>query len=142
LSTKLEKRTEKLLKILEKLTKESAKGIPIIVEGKNDINALQRLNVKGNVISAKTSGKSFLDVLSEVERTGKREVVLLMDFDKRGREWTKRLMQHLEKMRITPNSLFWRGLLGLVGRDVKDIEGLATYMETLREKCGGQNSKV
>jgi len=137
LSTKLEKKTEKILQLLERLEKESAKGIPIIVEGKNDINALQSLNIGGDIISAKTSGKSLLDVLSEVERTGKREVVLLMDFDKRGREWTKRLKQHLERMRIKPNALFWRELLGLVGRDVKDIEGLATYLETLRKKCGG-----
>jgi len=137
LSTNLEKRTEKILQLLEKLEKESAKGIPIIVEGKNDVNALHRLNVKGDIILAKTSGKSLLDVLSEVERTEKREVVLLMDFDKRGREWTKRLTQHLERMRIKPNSIFWRELLGLVGRDVKDIEGLATYMETVRKKCRG-----
>jgi len=137
LSTKLEKRTEKILHLLERLEKESAKGIPIIVEGKNDINALQRLNVKGNIISAKTSGKSLLAVVSEVERTGKQEVILLMDFDRRGREWTKRLTQHLEGMKIKSNSLFWRELLGLVGRDVKDVEGLATYMETLKKKCGG-----
>ena len=142
MSTKLEKRTEKILQLLKRLEKESAKGIPIVVEGKNDISALQRLNVKGNIISAKTSGKSLLDVLSEVERTGKREVVLLMDFDKRGREWTRRLTQHLERMKIKSNSLFWRELLGLVGRDVKDVEGLATYMETLRKKCGGQSSKI
>jgi len=137
LSTKLEKKTEKILQLLERLTEESAKGIPIIVEGKNDINALQRLNVKGDIISAKASGKSLLDVVSEVEGTGKREVILLLDFDRRGREWTKRLTQHFEKMRIKSNLLFWRKLLGLVGRDVKDIEGLATYMETLRKKCGG-----
>ena len=137
MSTNLEKRTEKILQLLEKLEKESAKGIPIIVEGKNDVNALQRLNVKGDIILAKTSGKSLLDVLSEIERTEKREVVLLMDFDKRGREWTKRLTQHLERMRIKPNSIFWRELFGLVGRDVKDIEGLATYMETVRKKCRG-----
>jgi len=142
LSTKLEKRTEKILQLLERLEKESGKGIPIVVEGKNDISALQRLNVTGNIISAKTSGKSLLDVLSEVERTGKREVVLLMDFDKRGREWTRRLTQHLERMKIKSNSLFWRELLGLVGRDVKDVEGLATYMETLRKKCGGSSSKI
>lgn len=137
MSSKLEKRTEKILQILEKLGKESAKGVPIIVEGQNDVDTLRRMNIKGYIISAKTSGKSFLDVLSEVERIENREVILLMDFDKRGREWTRRLTQHLEKMRIKPNSLFWRELLGLVGRDVKDIEGLATYIETLRKKCRG-----
>ncbi len=142
MSTKLEKRTEEILNLIGRLEKEAAKGIPIIVEGKNDVNAMQKLNVRGDIISAKTSGRSLLDVVSEVERRKKREVILLMDFDKRGREWTKRLTEHLERMRIKPNSIFWRRLLGLVGRDVKDIEGLATYVETLMKKSGVQNSKI
>jgi len=136
LSSKLEKKMEKILQLLERLGKETANGVPIIVEGKNDVHALQKLDVKGDFILAKTSGKSFLDTLSEVEKKGKKEVILLMDFDKRGKEWTKRLTQHLEKMKIKPNSFFWRELLSLVGREVKDVEGLATYMETLRKKCG------
>jgi 5S rRNA maturation endonuclease (ribonuclease M5) len=136
LSTKSEKKLEKILKLLERLTKESNKGTPIIVEGRNDVNALHELGLQGDIISAKSSGKSFLDVLGEVEGRGKREVILLMDFDRHGKEWTNRLARRLEEMRITPNLLFWKRLLGLVGRDVKDIEGLATYLETLRKKVG------
>lgn len=134
MSTNLEKRLEKILQLLDRLATESAKGTPIIVEGRNDVNALDELGVEGDVILAKSSGKSFLDVLSEVERRGKREAILLMDFDRRGKEWTNRLAQRLEKMRITPNLLFWKGLIGLVGREVKDIEGLATYLKNLRRK--------
>ena len=136
MSTKSEKKLEKILKLLERLTKESTKGTPIIVEGRNDVNALHELGLQGDIISAKSSGKSFLDVLGEVEGRGKREVILLMDFDRHGKEWTNRLARRLEEMRIAPNLLFWKGLLGLVGRDVKDIEGLATYLETLRKKVG------
>lgn len=134
MSTKSEKKLEKILKLLERLTKESTKGTPIIVEGRNDINALHELGLEGDIISAKSSGKSFLDVLGEVEGRGRREVILLMDFDRPGKEWTNRLARRLEEMRITPNLLFWKRLLGLVGHDVKDIEGLATYLETLRKK--------
>lgn len=137
LSSKLEKKLEKILQLLERLGKEAAKGAPIIVEGKNDVQALQKLDVNGDFILAKTAGKSFLDTLSEVQKKEKQEVILLMDFDKRGKEWTKRLTQHLEKMRIKPNSFFWKELLSLVGREVKDVEGLATYVETLKKKCGG-----
>lgn len=134
MSTKSEKKLEKILKLLERLSKESTKGTPIIVEGRNDVNALHELGLEGDIISAKSSGKSFLDVLGEVEGRGRREVVLLMDFDRPGKEWTNRLARRLEEMRITPNLLFWKRLLGLVGHDVKDIEGLATYLETLRKK--------
>ena len=134
MSTKSERKLEKILKLLERLSKELTKGTPIIVEGRNDINALHELGLEGDIISAKSSGKSFLDVLGEVEGRGRREVILLMDFDRNGKEWTNRLARRLEEMRITPNLLFWKRLLGLVGHDVKDIEGLATYLETLRKK--------
>lgn len=134
MSTKTEKRLERILKLLERLEEQSAKGTPIVVEGKNDVQALYSLGITGDIILAKTSGKSFFDVLSEIERRERREVILLFDFDRRGKEWTRRLARCLEGMKITPNLLFWRMLLGLVGRDVKDIEGLATYLETLKNK--------
>jgi len=138
LSTSLKRRVEKVLRLLDRLAKESAKGTPIIVEGRKDVNTLRDLAIKGDIISAKTSGRSLLDVLVEVEKRSKHEVILLMDFDRRGKEWTKHLTQHFEKMRIKPNLFFWKGLLSLVGRDVRDIEGLATYLENLKKKCGNR----
>ncbi|TEU05721.1 toprim domain-containing protein [Candidatus Bathyarchaeota archaeon] len=138
LSTSLKRRVEKVLQLLDRLARESAKGTPIIVEGRKDVNTLRDLAIKGDIISAKTSGRSLLDVLGEVEKRSKHEVILLMDFDRRGKEGTKHLTQHFEKMRIKPNLFFWRGLLSLVGRDVRDIEGLATYLENLKKKCGNR----
>jgi len=134
LSAHLKEKKEKILQVLECVAEESAKGTPIIVEGKNDVEALRNLAVKGKIISAKTGGKSLLDVISEVEKTSTNEIILLFDFDRRGKEWTKRIRQQLERARIKPNTRFWRELLTLVGREVKDVEGLTTYMETLKSK--------
>jgi 2,5-diamino-6-(ribosylamino)-4(3H)-pyrimidinone 5'-phosphate reductase len=134
LSTKTEKRLELVLQLLERLKERSLKGIPIVVEGKNDVRTLNRLGITGQVILAKTSGKSFLDVLFEVEQKDKCEVILLFDFDRRGREWTRRLASCLEGSKKIPNLVFWKKLFGLVGKDVKDIEGLATYLDRLKNK--------
>lgn len=134
MSDNIKKMAERALDLVKRLAAESAKGIPIIVEGKKDVDALHKLGVEGDIISAKTSGRSFLDVLREVEKGGEREVILLMDFDRHGREWTKRLARRFERMRIKYNLVFWRGFRGLLGREVKDVEGLATYLETLSEK--------
>lgn len=134
MSTRLKEKEEKILQVLECLAEESAKGTPIIVEGKNDVEALRNLAVEGKIISAKTGGKSILDVVFEVEKTSANEVILLFDFDRRGKEWTKRIKQQLERARVKPNIRFWRELLTLVGREVKDVEGLTTYMETLKSK--------
>jgi 5S rRNA maturation endonuclease (ribonuclease M5) len=137
LSDSLKKKLENVLQLLERLAKDAAKGVPMIIEGQKDIVALRKLGVEGDFISAKSSGKSFVDVLREVESRGRYEFILLLDFDRRGTEWTKRIAQSLERRRIKPNMFFWKGLKSMVRRDVKDIEGLATYIETLKKKCGG-----
>ena len=134
MSTKNTKRLEKIQNLLERLEQKSAKGIPIVVEGKNDVDALRRLGITGNLVLAKSSGKSFFDVQDEIEQTSKREIILLFDFDRRGKEWTNRLAKCLEEMKITPNLVYWKMLMGLVGRDVNDIEGLATFVENFKDR--------
>ncbi len=134
----LQRKAELLTELLQKLASESAKGVPIVVEGQKDVTALRKLNVEGKIVSSKTSGKSFLDMLAEIENLKIREVILLLDFDRRGVEWTHRLKQHLEKTRIKPNLAFWNELYGLVGRDLKDIEGLPAFIETLANKTRNQ----
>jgi 5S rRNA maturation endonuclease (ribonuclease M5) len=134
LSTYLKEKEEKILQVLECLAEESANGIPIIVEGKRDVDALRNLAVEGKIITAKTGGKSLLELVSELEKTSAKEVILLFDFDRRGKEWTKRLKQQLERTRVKANVTFWLELLKLAGRDIKDVEGLTSYMETLKSK--------
>jgi 5S rRNA maturation endonuclease (ribonuclease M5) len=135
-SDKLKNRYERIIELLTKLATEADKGVPIVVEGQKDVAALRELNVEGKIVSSKTSGKNFLDILAEIEQLRVREIVLLLDFDRRGVEWTHRLKQHLEKTKIKPSLVFWNQLYGLVGRDLKDIEGLPAYLKTLRKKIG------
>jgi len=118
------------------LIEESSKGILIIVEGKNDVETLRQLGVDGKIVSAKTGGRTQLDVICEIEENGAKEVIMLLDFDRRGREWTKLLKQHLEKARIKPNLTFWNDLIRFAGKEVKDVEGLASYIQTLKRKAG------
>ncbi|MEM2118027.1 MAG: toprim domain-containing protein [Candidatus Bathyarchaeia archaeon] len=134
MSTRLKEKEEKILQILSCLAEESAKGTPIVVEGKKDIEALRNMGIQGKILSAKTGGKTLLDVVSEIEKCGAREVILLFDFDRRGEEWTKRLTQTLERARIKVNIEYRHALLSLIGRDIKDVESLTAYMETLKSK--------
>jgi len=136
LSSRLKEREERIQQVLACLIEESSKGIFIIVEGKNDVETLRQLGVQGQIVSAKTGGKTQLDVICEVEESGAKEVILLLDFDRRGREWTKVLKQRLEKARIKPNITFWNDLIRFAGKEVKDVEGLASYIQTLKKKAG------
>lgn len=136
MSTRLKDKEEKIREILETLKAESANGTPIVVEGRKDIETLLALGVEGVMLAAKAGGKSFLDVVIEVEELGVREAILFLDFDRRGKEGTKKLKQGLERSGITPNVTFWKELQGLLGRDIQCIESLVSYLQTLREKTG------
>lgn len=137
MSTRLRERQEKIQQILECLIEESARGTPIIVEGKKDVETLRTLGVTGEIIAAKTGGKSRLDLISQIEKSSNQEIILLLDFDRRGKELTAILRQNLEKARIKTDMTFRKELLRFAGRELKDIEGLAAYLQTLKRKLDG-----
>ena len=140
MSTRLKEKEEKILQVLEALAEESAKGTPIVVEGKKDVDALRASGVAGTVIKVKTGGKSFLDVVSEIEQIDALEVILFLDFDRRGKEGTKRLKQSLERARIKPNVKFWRELSALVGKEIQCVESLTAYLRTLHTKIAASTN--
>jgi 2,5-diamino-6-(ribosylamino)-4(3H)-pyrimidinone 5'-phosphate reductase len=142
MSTSLEKRIEKIQRVLDDLKFEASRGIPIVVEGKKDIETLKKLKINGEIIAAKTHGRNLLKVICEIDEQGKKEAILLMDFDRRGREWTSRLTRSLEAMKIKPNFVFWKELSSLIRKDVKDVEGLAAYIESLNKKLGKNISDI
>lgn len=135
LSTHLKDRLEKIEQVLARLEEASAKGKPIVVEGKKDAQALAELGIKDTIFSVKTAGKSFLEATAEIEASGAREVILLLDFDRRGKEGTRRMQQDLERVKIKVNVRFWRDLKGLVGHEVQCIESLPSYLATVQQKA-------
>jgi 5S rRNA maturation endonuclease (ribonuclease M5) len=131
----LKDREEKIQQILAKLLQESAKGKPIVVEGKKDAEALREIGVSGTVFTVKTGGKSFLQATEEIAMLGCREVILLLDFDRRGKEGTKRLQQSLERAKIKVNLGFWMDFQALMGREIQCIESVPAFLGTLKEKA-------
>jgi 5S rRNA maturation endonuclease (ribonuclease M5) len=133
---RLREKEEEIVQIIDALASESSKGTLILVEGKKDVDALRALGVEGPIKCVKTGGKSFLDIVSEVEKADVSEVILLLDFDRRGKQGTNRLRRNLERGGTKVNLEFWLALLGLIGKDVQCVEGLSAYLENLRAKMG------
>ena len=130
---RLKEKEEKISEILSALAQESAKGTIILVEGRKDVEALRALGVEGPVVTVKTGGKSFLDVVSELE-TKTSKVILFLDFDRRGKQGTNRLRHGLERAGLKVDLEFWLGLLKSIGKDVQCVEGLNAYLGNLRIK--------
>jgi 5S rRNA maturation endonuclease (ribonuclease M5) len=134
LSTRLNEKQEKIECLLAKLAEESANGKPIVVEGKKDAQALRELGVNGAIVTVKTGGKSFLEATVEIEKLGVDAVVLLLDYDRRGKEGTLRLKHDLERVKIKADTKFWREMQSLAGREIQCIESLPAYLRSLQQK--------
>ncbi len=141
MSTRLVEKIEKIEELLERLALQSAKGIPIVVEGQNDVDTLRKLAMSGEIITAKTR-RSFLALATEVEKLDVEEVILLMDFDRRGKEWIRRLKQYLERTKVKPNTFFWQQLRDIIGHDVKDVEGMLPYLQTVKKRIGNSQTII
>ncbi len=141
MGTHLKGKEEKIAAILEDLKEEAEKGTPILVEGKKDIAALRALGVEGKMMTVKTGGKSFLDTVSNIEQLSDKSAILLLDFDRRGKEGTKRLKRDLEYVGVKPNIRFWILLSSLVGKEVQCVESMVKYLDTLRRKIGDESPR-
>ncbi|MEM1607261.1 MAG: toprim domain-containing protein [Candidatus Bathyarchaeia archaeon] len=130
----LERKLEKINCIIERLKSETSMGALLVVEGEKDARALREIGIMSDIIAVKSRGKKLADIVDEIISAGSREIILLMDFDRRGKELTKLLAKSLEAARIKVELSFWQSFSSLLSNDVKDIEGLATYIETLRKK--------
>ncbi len=131
---RLKEKEEKLTETLSRLAEESAKGTPILVEGRKDLEGLRALGIEGPIVTVKTGGKSFLDVVFELEKSKTSRIILLLDFDRRGKQGTNRLRQNIEHAGIEVDLEFWRALLASVGKEVQCVEGLNAYLDNLKAR--------
>ena len=131
--TSTEQKLESLIYVLEHLSQEVKSGVPIIVEGSKDLHALHKLNISGTVICIKNSGKILPDLLDAVQN---KSVIVLVDFDEEGIILVKIISTYLEKMGVKVNLTFWRRLKALLKRNVKDVEGLPSYLKSLKKRVG------
>lgn len=134
LTTKLKEKEEKIIEVLDNLSDESAKGTPILVEGKKDKITLRNLGIDGTILTVKSSGDSLEQTTRKIEKKGYTQIILLLDFDRTGKQTTKYLKDNFEIIKIKPNVQYWKKIFGLLRKDVQCVEGFTSYIETLRNK--------
>lgn len=120
-------RAEQLREVLDALA-EINRTIPVIVEGKNDVSALRRLDLTGEIITLHR-GSTLYDFCEEIAGKFPR-VVLLTDWDAKGemlhRSLSDNLRGHIEDFTAV------RGMLKMLcQKDIKDIEGIPKLLARL-----------
>ncbi|AEF95833.1 toprim domain-containing protein [Methanotorris igneus] len=116
----------KLMEVIEELKEEVERGIPIIVEGKKDVKSLRNLGVDGIFITV--SRTPIFEIADELIANNIREVILLTDFDKRGRQFARAIVDELQSRGIKVNTEIRKKIIKYSHGDLKDVESLYIYI--------------
>ena len=107
---------------------------PVLVEGMRDRRALEELGVEGRILLIH-DGSSLPGLASRVSRLSS-AVILLTDWDRKGKELFIRLSALLGAEGLKVYEGPWRSMGGLVARDIQSVEDLPSLMRQLREESG------
>jgi 5S rRNA maturation endonuclease (ribonuclease M5) len=126
---------KKLSCIIEELKICANQGMPILIEGKKDEEALIKLGIDGNFIKVSGSGLKLFEI-AEIAVESSSKVIILTDFDKKGIELAKRLSEDIQSLGCYPNLEIRRKIMGMTRKFIKDIESLPRHIKQLElEEC-------
>jgi len=128
----LERRLDRLTKLVQRLSDQSRRGTPIIVEGRKDEGSLRELGINGSILCLKAQGKSFFEFLEGIGSN--RKVIVLTDFDTEGKRLAKMLVNELSKKRIKVDVSIWKQVGALVHQDIHTIQELGSCIEGMQRK--------
>jgi 5S rRNA maturation endonuclease (ribonuclease M5) len=123
---------ERIFKSLEDL-KEKNRSIPIVVEGKNDIRALRRLNFEGEILQlhSRMTIEGFCRNLASHHK----EVILLLDWDPKGKRLTASLIKHLNSYEVKTDFDFWKLCFSMASQ-MSNVESLPSVFYRLASENG------
>ncbi len=122
----------RIFKSLEDL-RERNLSVPIIVEGINDVRALRKLEFKGEILQLHSlmTIEGFCRNLSKNHK----EVILLLDWDKKGKRLTSSLIRHLNSYEVKSDYDFWKLCFSMVSQ-LSNVESLPSVFYRLNAGNG------
>ncbi len=122
------KSIEDLEKIIDELGEEN-RSIPIIVEGKKDIEALRKLDISGSIISV-NAGIPLIDFCDKIAQEHT-DIIILTDWDRKGGYLCRTIKRNLEG-RVNCNTKYRE--LFAKNAMIRTLEGLPSWLETMKKK--------
>ena len=114
--------------------------VPVIVEGGRDVKSLRDLGLRGKVLPL-NSGVSMFH-LAEAYSRRHRKAIILTDWDRRGGQLCRLLMDAFEANQVRFDVDLRARITLLTRKDIKDVESLAAHVERLaRQADGGWQGK-
>ncbi len=109
---------------------------PIIVEGDHDVAALRSIGFKGEIIKL-NDGNRIDDFCMKISSMY-REVILLTDFDRKGKALKERLEITLLYDGCLVDTYLWRSITAF---NLKSVEDMPYFYSTLKENLEGKSRK-
>lgn len=131
---------EETERILDELRSQSESGIPVIVEGRRDEEALRRLGLRGKIYCLKARGESRHDFLERLD--GARDAIVLTDFDREGKKLETWLYKELLQMGIRSNLRLWGKIKSLARTEVRSVEELPRFVRALQSRSIGIRPEI
>ncbi len=126
-------RFEELLRVLADLAEENVEDdVPIIVEGRHDLESLRKLGCQGRILVLH-SGETLFGFCESVGREARR-AILLVDWDRKGAILHDSVGRGLEAVGVKVNDRYRGELKRWINAQTKDIESIAPYVERGRRK--------
>ena len=122
------KSIEDLEKIIAELGEEN-RSIPIVVEGKKDIEALRKLDISGSIISV-NAGVPLIDFCDKIAQEHT-DIIILTDWDRKGGYLCRTIKRNLEG-RVNCNTKYRE--LFAKNTMIRTLEGLPSWLETMKKK--------
>ncbi|MEM3383351.1 MAG: toprim domain-containing protein [Nitrososphaerales archaeon] len=120
---------QELILFTRKLNDECKNGALVVVEGQRDAKALESIGFKGDIFLL-CHNESLVKLASKSEEYEK--IILLLDFDKKGRILTKKAATILQEKRSKIDLFFRRELSKVCKGRVKHVEELSKFSDYLQ----------
>ena len=130
---KVEERLRLIEDILDEL-RERDPGTAILVEGDRDVTSLTALGVPGPILKINV-GSSMLNLCETLAKEHPAFVVL-MDWDRKGKQLAARLETLLASTGVQVDMTFWRRLGRVLPYQIHEVESLDSHVERLRAEVG------
>ena len=114
---------------LEELKYYGEQGVPILIEGRKDEEALKKLGVEGEFIKVSGTPLNLFEIAEIAAKSSK--VIILTDFDKKGNQLAKRLSQDIQSLGSEPDMQIRRRIMGMTRKYIKDIQSLPRHINQL-----------
>lgn len=120
----------KISRIVEELSHCVEQGEPILIEGKKDEEALNKLGINGHIIKVSGSGLKLFEI-AELAAGLSSKVIILTDFDRKGDILAKKLSEDIQSLGSHPDLSIRRKIMKITRRYIKDIESLPKHIKQL-----------